>query len=134
MAKNCYKQAEKIFSKSLGPSGRGFEPLHSDQISNAPTGGVAYFFAHLGSNPRALRNVPVARFNPRWPAPGRKSSPSTRTKSSLKSAISESFSYSLSIAAQGVRSLTNGARKAIQNIYIIRDQYTANNFLHRQLA
>ena len=31
------------------------------------------------------------------------SSPSTRTKSSLKSAISESFSYSLSIAAQGVR-------------------------------
>ena len=30
------------------------------------------------------------------------SSPSTRTKSSLKSAISESFSYSLSIAAQEV--------------------------------
>ena len=43
------------------------------------------------------------RFNPRWPAPRRRSSPSTRTKSSLKSAISESFSYSLSIAAQGVR-------------------------------
>ena len=32
------------------------------------------------------------------------SSPSTRTKSSLKSAISESFSYSLSIVAQWVRS------------------------------
>ncbi len=45
----------------LGPSGRGFEPLHSDQISNASTGGVAYFFARLGSNPRALRNVPVEK-------------------------------------------------------------------------
>ena len=31
MAKKHYKQTEKIFSKSLGPSGRGFEPLHSDQ-------------------------------------------------------------------------------------------------------
>ena len=30
-AKSHYKQVEKIFSKSLGPSGRGFEPLHSDQ-------------------------------------------------------------------------------------------------------
>ena len=29
-AKNHYKQVEKIFSKSLGPSGRGFELLHSD--------------------------------------------------------------------------------------------------------
>ena len=66
--KNHYKQAEKIFSKSLGPSGRGFEPLHSDQINNAPTGGVAYFFANLGSNPRALGKAPVALCNPRWAA------------------------------------------------------------------
>ena len=47
------------------------------------------------------------RFNPRWPAPQCRSSPSTRIKSSLKSAISESFSYSLSIAAQGVRGIAS---------------------------
>jgi len=33
MSKNRYKQAKKVFSISLGPSGRRFEPCHSDHKS-----------------------------------------------------------------------------------------------------
>ena len=33
MAENRYKRAEKVFPISLGPSGRRFEPCHSDHKS-----------------------------------------------------------------------------------------------------
>ena len=42
--------------------------------------GALSFLHEWNSNPRALRNVPAARFNPRWPAPQRRSSPTTGTK------------------------------------------------------
>ena len=51
MAKNRYKRVEKVFSISLGPGDRAFEPHYSDQNPSEINDfrGIFLFFVYCGA-------------------------------------------------------------------------------------
>ena len=55
MAKNRYKQAEKVFSIPLGPGDRAFEPHYSDQKPSEIVDfrGLFLFFVYCGAKGEA---------------------------------------------------------------------------------
>ena len=56
MAKNRYKQVKKVFSISLGPGDRAFEPHYSDQNPSEILGfrGIFLFLAYCGAGGEGL--------------------------------------------------------------------------------
>ena len=109
MAKNRYKRAKKVFPIGLGPGDRAFEPHYSDQLVASDISLATSFFIKklivrsfcCSSLPNATHFVGLAFGENGRFAIGISFS-STRGKIPLKSTISEGFSYSLSIAAQGL--------------------------------